>query len=555
MAFSKKMPQDRELDSFIKAGLNVLFEGRHGVGKTSKVKAAFERNFTYTDDDGNEKPGRINQEWLYFSAATLDPWADLVGVPRPVEVEIDGKKTEILDFVRPRALALASVRGIMFDELNRAHKKVRNAVMELLQFGTINGNPMPNLEVIWAAINPEEDDDLEFDVEALDPAQKDRFEVQIEIPYKPDEGYLSSEYGNSVAKAACDWWNSLPDNVKLEVSPRRLEYAIKANRVGLSLRSILPQASNPNKLHQSIRSGIPDEEFAELMKSSNIDEARKWLGKENNYEAVKDRIVKDDASRQFAMPLLDQEKLISLVSSHREIQEDLFSNPATYKDIIEIIANGGQNIRLKKRAKEALEFISENNDQSIENLDLGTKELPKSLSGKKKDSLVSDYEIVDKGYEMYESETEFSGNFDTAIRKIAHFCRISAVNNYYRTRVFEELEPLITKPDMSEVEAKACLSVLEFYASRSNPNTIFGNQNYHRMVNTVIHNLREADPTITTQQVFDLAPYIFYIYYGHNSSANHKNYSKITGELIIKPKGNAVSPKQRSNSELEEMSI
>ena len=41
--------------------------------------------------------------------------------------------------------------GIFMDEYNRTNPKVRNALMELIQFKSINGRKFPNLKVVWAA--------------------------------------------------------------------------------------------------------------------------------------------------------------------------------------------------------------------------------------------------------------------------------------------------------------------------------------------------------------------------------------------------------------------
>jgi len=43
---------------------------------------------------------------------------------------------------------------LFFDELNRAHPKVLNAVFELVQFRSINGDKLPRLQCVIAAINP-----------------------------------------------------------------------------------------------------------------------------------------------------------------------------------------------------------------------------------------------------------------------------------------------------------------------------------------------------------------------------------------------------------------
>ena len=76
--------KDEKLDFWIKNNVNVLMTGRHGVGKTAVILQAFER---------------AHLRYKYFSAATLDPWVDLVGVPKEVKNE-DG--TSYLDLVRPK---------------------------------------------------------------------------------------------------------------------------------------------------------------------------------------------------------------------------------------------------------------------------------------------------------------------------------------------------------------------------------------------------------------------------------------------------------------------
>ena len=148
------MISDKKLDFFIKHKLNVLLSGKCGTGKTTVVIDAFNRN---------------NMKWLYFSASTMDPWVDFIGVPKEKKTA-EGKS--YLELVRPQAFEDDEVEALFFDEYNRSPKKVRNAVMELIQFKSINGKKFKNLKVIWAAINPNDKDDEEtkYDIEELDPA-------------------------------------------------------------------------------------------------------------------------------------------------------------------------------------------------------------------------------------------------------------------------------------------------------------------------------------------------------------------------------------------------
>jgi len=182
-----------KLDFWVKNKLNVLITGEYGVGKTALVEDTFKRN---------------NLNYLYFSAGTMDPFVDLIGVPRErvADHEVDGKITQVtyLDLLRPLPFATDSVQAIFMDELNRAPEKVRNAVMEIIQFKSINGKKFNNLQMIWAAVNPE-DDAHTYDVERLDPAQRDRFHIHTEIDFKPDKKYFYAKYGEEIGKSAIGW--------------------------------------------------------------------------------------------------------------------------------------------------------------------------------------------------------------------------------------------------------------------------------------------------------------------------------------------------------------
>ena len=145
--------QDEKLDFWLQSNLNVLLIGAAGVGKTARVKQTFKRN---------------KIRFKYFSAATMDPFVDFVGVPKVCKDD----QGEYLEYILPKDIRDGLIEAIFLDEFNRSHKKVRNAVMELIQFKTINGRPFPRLRVVWAAINPEESEE-EYQVEPLDKAQKE----------------------------------------------------------------------------------------------------------------------------------------------------------------------------------------------------------------------------------------------------------------------------------------------------------------------------------------------------------------------------------------------
>jgi hypothetical protein len=209
------------LDFWLDNEMNVLFSGKHGVGKTASMMQAFERK---------------GWKCLYLSGATCDPYMDFLGVPRAVEGD-EGTKLELLS-----VNDLNDYDAVFIDEFNRAPKAVRNGCMELIQFKAIHGKKFNNLKVVWAAVNPE--DEGEYDVEEIDPAQKDRFQVFVTIPYECCPVYFSTKYTDKIADRAISYWRNLPVNTRDRISPRRLDYALDWAQKGGNVADVLPETAN-----------------------------------------------------------------------------------------------------------------------------------------------------------------------------------------------------------------------------------------------------------------------------------------------------------------------
>jgi len=262
------------LKQYLLLDYNVLFIGLHGVGKTAVIKSVFTEAF--------------GERWRYFSASTLDPWVDFVGVPKVID-DPSGKSR--LKLIRPDFIEDDSVEAIFFDEFNRAPSKVINAVMELLQFKSINGHKLNNLKVIWAAINPEDDDDT-YSVDHLDPAHLDRFHVHFKVPYKVDEDYFLKRFPVT-GEIFIQWWKDLPGDVQRLVSPRRLDYAAHAHANTCRLEDFLPVESNVKQL-RSLLTSLP---FHEVIKNITTDaEAEAFTRDINNATKLLDLVKANDAS-------------------------------------------------------------------------------------------------------------------------------------------------------------------------------------------------------------------------------------------------------------------
>lgn len=342
------------LKKFIDNNYNVLFIGRHGVGKTTVVQEAFEA---------------AGLKWKYFSASTMDPWVDFVGVPRE---RMDEKGEPFLDLVRPRDFRDDEVEAIFFDEYNRSHKKVRNAVMELIQFKSINGRKFDKLRFVWAAVNPPDDADHHYDVEEVDPAQEDRFQIHIQMPYKPSKKFFRTKYGEDIAEAAIEWWNELGKEAQNEVSPRRLDYALEANSKNIDLAFVLPKKSNYAALKKRLATGSITSVLEKLYKARDSAKATTFLAIENNFSAGLPLIVKDEKRAAFFLPTLSSEKL-SLLLTSRESSAALVQNVmignyhsvSRFQRVIDEIVAAGRNLSLTRK----LGHIAHSKGVTIEGLE------------------------------------------------------------------------------------------------------------------------------------------------------------------------------------------
>jgi len=295
-----------------KNGFNVLLIGPHGVGKTVLVK-----------DLANEQGINVK----YFSCSTLEPFTHFVGVPHP---SIDTLGRDTIKLLRPRDVDDAEM--LFFDELNRADDTVLNAVLEIVQFGTINGEPLPKLRCVWAAINPPEG---EYHVHELDPALVDRFDIYEELKPKPNAKYLEGKIWEAVqksdssttyvstqaiAKALVQWFNEhdFPkDSPENYVSPRRLEKigtVIAVLHSAAQVRKLLPPGSQLDaaKLQDMLTKALKTEDAVRIVNNegaavfgpnSTITYKPDWIFK--NLDTVVEAFQSPDCAEETRQQVVD----------------------------------------------------------------------------------------------------------------------------------------------------------------------------------------------------------------------------------------------------------
>lgn len=304
----------KKLANYLSHNVNVLLIGAHGVGKTEVVKKIF-----------NE----AGLKWKYFSAATMDPWVDFIGIPRAHKRE-DG--SEVLNFIKPAGFADDEVEALFFDEFNRAPEKVTNAVMELIQFKSINGHVFKNLKVVWAAINPYDEENT-YHVTEMDPAVQDRFPIQIEVAYQLDAQYLRQKYQGD-EEPFVKWWKELPVAMQKKISPRRLDHSVMIYKIGGDLKDVFPRESNVAKLLDLVAEHQKRSELLDVLKKTDeekeafftIERTRRWakdILNEKNDKAVQDLVVFFHGEILEQMALKDRQQFSRLIERHPKIQERL----------------------------------------------------------------------------------------------------------------------------------------------------------------------------------------------------------------------------------------
>lgn len=301
---------------WIEQGLNVYWEGRHGVGKTSIIRDAF---------------NKAGIKWKYFSGSTIDPYPEFIGIPRPGVGK--GKNSEIITYARPE-WHFEGIQAIFIDEYNRAKPQIMNAAMELVQFKSINGQKFPDLKMVWVAGNPEDDLELNFHVEAIDPAQKDRFHVHVYLPYELNENYFTERYGADTSDILLKWWATHDPKVQLKMSPRRVDYAMEQFRNGVDLKDILPPGANVNSLATQLQNGSYYDKMVAIAKAGNEKEIKKFINNNTNFANCKTFLVKDkQLLRTYVDHIKPEHK--ALLLSEGGVFDYFRQNPKDFGDIPE----------------------------------------------------------------------------------------------------------------------------------------------------------------------------------------------------------------------------
>ena len=359
--------KDADLDTFAKLSKNVILMGRRGVGKTAKIRQCFERIYP--------------SQYLIFSAATMDPLLDLYGIPR----EQKDEKGVFLENVIPKNVRDMDIRAIFIDEANRGDRRIQNAIFELTQFGTINGRQVAKTGrcMVWAAINPADHDTDTYHVDEMDSALLDRFDVQIELPYDLGRTYFMNRFPQ-YAEGAIDWWAALPDDKKSLCPPRRLEKALEMLRdtnEPHKMRFVISPECNVEKLITVCTHGSLKKKLGTLIEEAKT--ANDW--KEVTKFLKKPNVIEDEDIQKYIIKnpddtipyIKNEERLVTLITKHKEIDDYCFSGKTVRQDIIDLLKTS-QNETIAKKAQR-VDQVSKINNVPLDSLIKELSEIQKNF--------------------------------------------------------------------------------------------------------------------------------------------------------------------------------
>lgn len=282
-----------------------LLVGHFGVGKTDLIR---------------EIAKETNRELVILILSQMEP-GDLIGLPARGE-----DKTV---FLKPDWWPENDNTILLLDEINRAHRSIRNAIMQLLIDKRIHNHVLPEGVWIAAAMNPPDD---EYDQAELitDPAFISRFFV-LEINPDPQEWVKWSEK-NGVHESVRRFINSYPEFLSSSRSVSIRADLKPSPRSWYKLGKVLSALSKNeiNEYGYTLAAGIIGPEAAKVfydtfLRNSKIPSAEKILleGLNVDLDGIDDYNSLVVRVMDF-LSSMDDEDIIKHMSKVSSISENIF---------------------------------------------------------------------------------------------------------------------------------------------------------------------------------------------------------------------------------------
>jgi len=205
--------------------------GPAGIGKTSFVQALVNAL--------NKKMLKINATYINVDMLSLP----VLGWEKLSETE----KVRVVESVLWSKFSDDRPKVIFIDELSRAEAGVANALMELLQEGSIGGKKIPNLVTVIAADNPQ---GAHYGrMSGLDFAQADRFTtVELDSTSTPWRRAIAQEFAETDLTKVYSTYDTLDSEIREVLNPRVLAFTIRALLEGFPGEYALPMVNGVRRM-------------------------------------------------------------------------------------------------------------------------------------------------------------------------------------------------------------------------------------------------------------------------------------------------------------------
>jgi len=205
--------------------------GPAGIGKTSFVQAlvnALDKTMI-----------KINAAYINVDSLILQ----ILGWENLSETE----KVRIVEDILWSKFSDDRPKVIFIDELSRADAGVANALMELLQEGSIGGKKVPNLVTVIAADNPQGANYGRMS--GLDFAQADRFTtVELDSTSTPWRRAIAQEFAETDLTKVYSTYDTLDAEIREVLNPRVLAFTIRALLEGFPGEYALPMVNGVRRM-------------------------------------------------------------------------------------------------------------------------------------------------------------------------------------------------------------------------------------------------------------------------------------------------------------------
>ena len=145
----------------------------------------------------------------------------------------------------------------------------------------------------------------------------------------------------------------MPQEIKNQVSPRRLDYALEEFSNDGDIRDILPKSANISKLIECLHEGPITDRIKDMQEEGDLEKAKTFISVENNYASGIKHIVGDMSRMQFWLPLISEEKLIAIFADKELNKKDV---------VLDCVID---NMSVEKKFSDAIDVISSGNERQF----------------------------------------------------------------------------------------------------------------------------------------------------------------------------------------------